>query len=365
MLKYSKILCATALSVLVFACENGDEQTKAPAQGTLVKSTVLGDRESGMYRTYPGKVHASEKVDLSFEIPGRLIELLVREAQEVKKGELIARLDPRDHQIKVDHQKARHHHAKVTYERYKKLLKTDTVARSAYDEKEALYKIAQSDLAAADKTLNDTYLRVPFSGIIANRYVDNYEDVQAKQKVVSLHDIEDIEIIINIPEADVSRAEQIERVKVTDSDFKIVGQASFPAIPGEQFPVRVKEVSTQADPKTQTYKTTLLMSTPTRALILPGMTANVRMKFVSKEAQYYLVPVEAVAVDDHGKYRVWIVDENTMSVKQRDITVGDMEKDSIKVLSGLQSGERIVTAGVNKLTDGMKVRLIKGRIGKE
>ena len=132
----------------------------------------------------------------------------------------------------------------------------------------------------------------------------------------------------------------------------------FDSIPGKKFPLKVKEYSTEADPATQTYQVVFVMNQPAEANILPGMTASVTAKSsAAKSRPYILVPAIAV-LDAPGNHPyVFVYDAKAGVVHKREVRIGRLQgSSSIHILDGLKPGEQIVTAGITKLEDGMKVR---------
>ena len=135
--------------------------------------------------------------------------------------------------------------------------------------------------------------------------------------------------------------------------------AEFAAAPGRQFPLTIKEYATRADPRTQTYQVTLQMPRPKGINILPGMTATVLGSPPVKErgGDRFVVPALAVFADEAGVSHVWVVDSDTMKVQKRKVTTGELAgTESIQILEGLESGEKIATTGVAQLREGMQVR---------
>ena len=188
------------------------------------------------------------------------------------------------------------------------------------------------------------------SGVISRRYVDNFQDVRAKQEIVSLDDISSVEILIDVPEIIVAT---IREGSAGDA------VAEFAASPGKQYPLRIKEYATRADPATQTYQVVLEMPQPEDINVLPGMTATVTgsPKQISDQAKgIYIVPAIAVAADDAGNPIVWIVDKETMKVSKRPVKTGDLTgTDSIQIVEGLKTGELVAISGVSRLREGMQV----------
>jgi RND family efflux transporter MFP subunit len=199
--------------------------------------------------------------------------------------------------------------------------------------------------------LNDTYLKAPFTGVIARRYVENFEEVRAKQPIVSLQDISRLEILIDVPE-------NVMATLKARGDAAGKAVAEFATVPGEKFSLDLKEFSTEADSLTQTYRVTLIMNQPPDANILPGMTAIVTGTTYMSDtnAVQFVIPAIAVFSDQSGDPFVWIVDPKTMKAGKRSVKTGELTgKDSIYIEDGLKPGETIAISGVSQLREGMKV----------
>ena len=135
----------------------------------------------------------------------------------------------------------------------------------------------------------------------------------------------------------------------------------FDQIKDTKFPLNLKEISTTADPNTRTFQVTLKMARPEKYNLLPGMTATVFAEVLDSEGvdlMSALLPVSAVVSDPDKNPRVWIVDEETMTVSSKPVTAGQMTMDSIMV-TDLQPGDRVVTAGAAFMREGMKVTLLQ------
>lgn len=327
----------------------------------LIKAVTIEANDKFSTRNYPAKVDADEKVDLSFLVPGRLVALPVEEGKEVKKGELMAKLDPTDYEIEVAHNAAKYELAKVTYARYKELLPSGAISKAQYDEKKAAYKLAKANLDKVKKDLKDTEIFAPFAGVIGKRYVENHQFVQAKEKIAILQDIRQIELIVFIPEQDISNADEIKRFENAVGKTQ-AGMAEFRTLPGEKFPLYVKAVSTKADPVSQNYEIKFLMKRPEEKLILPGMSANVKVQFSDRNTKIQ-IPFSSVLVANDGKHYVWKINKKTMRVKRVPVTLGKTLGSDVDIIKGLKMGDTIATAGAAYLTQDMKVTIQKNRIG--
>ncbi len=324
-----------------------------------LKTMVVETAFASGARNYPGKVKATQTVDLAFQVSGQLIEFPVKKGDEVEQGQLLARLDPRDYESALQAKEGLLTKAQSDYEKLQDLLERGSAGRQEVVDAKAAFDVAESEARIARKALEDTYLRAPFSGVIANTYVENFQNVMAKQRILSLQDVTSVEIEVSVPESRVVESKQ------KKGRYRFV--ATFDYLPGREFDVELKEFSTEADPLTQTYTATFVMPAPEDVVILPGMTATIREypKEGAPEADAsFAVPIDAVAVDGLGQYYVWIIrqaDGGTMTAHRQDVSVGEMAEDEVAVTDGLSRGDRIATAGVNVLQEGQRVRLMESR----
>ncbi len=346
-------------------------RTEIPSEPSIVrplKTMVIASPFSASGRKYPGTVRANEEVQLAFQVAGQLIEFAVKRGLEVEEGNLLGRLDPRDFENALAARQATLDAAQAEFERISGLAERDIATAKESTDAKAAYDAAVAELNIARKALEDTNLRAPFSGVIADTYVDNFQNINAKQAILSLQEIDEVEIVVNVPEERVIRAvraadrrrdpaEQAERER---ERYRFV--ATFEYLPGREFDVDVKEFTTDADPATQTYAATFVMPAPPDINILPGMTATIReykKKPDSDEALAYAVPLDAVPVDGQGDYFVWVVndgDGDTGTVQRVNVQVGEMVGDEILVTAGVEPGDRIALAGVHLLQEGQTVR---------
>ncbi len=341
-----------SVALILSGCGKKEVEEQAPAVRP-VKVFTVGGIESGKL-TFPGTVEAGEKAVLSFRVRGRLIELSIKEGQEVDKGALIGRLDPKDYQITVEEAQAQYQKAEADYKRYQTLYEKDAVPIADFDFRRAQRDVRKARLDEAKKNLSYTYLRAPFAGRIGNRYVENFMDVQANEKIVDVNDVTKVEIKIDLPES---------IIKGVRAGMKADPYAVFESVPDEKFPLEVKEVSNRADPATQTFKATFVMPQPEKVTLLPGMTAQVEVLIsetdeAGKKLQDIIIPAIAVVGDESGKSYVWVVDETDMTVHKKAVKAGEMVgSEDMHIKEGLQVGEKVVVAGMMKLTEGMKIRI--------
>ena len=355
------IFTGSCLLLFLSGCKEQKVEEAAPVVRP-VKTIIVGDSETGV-RTYPGMVQAADRVELSFRVGGPLIEIPVREGERVRKGRLLARIDPRDYQIALDRAKAEFARAESDYKRYQKLYETDAVPLADLELRQAQRDVAKSNLDNARADLNDTYLKAPFTGEIGERYFEIGEDLRPKQRVLSLHGTKMVEIIVNVPETGKARfdSEWIETLKII---------ARFTFAPDRAFDLTLTEFSASADPRTQTYRATFQMPQPEGVNIQPGMTADVVLSGLpsgtSPSTRGFIIPAVAVFAGDDGAQNVWVVNETDMTVHRTGVKAGTVTGTAdITILSGLSAGDRIVVAGVTTLREGMKVSLLEDHFAVE
>jgi RND family efflux transporter MFP subunit len=346
------------IAFILAACQGDSDQVVVQEVARPVKTMLVGVSESGGIRNFPGSVDAGQRADLSFRVDGKLIELPVKEGDDVKQGQVLAKLDPKDFQIVVNDKAASFSRAKADYTRAKKLVGPGHISRMDYDRIEADFKSRLADLNKAKQDLSYTILKAPFTGTIAKRYYQNYEEVVLNEVVFALRNNALLEVKINVPENIMQRI--VSKGEAEQEDIPV--SASFDAVPGKSFPLTFKEISTKADTKTKTFLATYTMPAPKSLNILPGMTATVTAD-LSKElsgdtANVYYLPVSAVTGDAKLESRIWVVDEKTMTVHPLAVKLGMMKANQVEVLDGISGQERVVIAGAGYMADGMKVLLM-------
>ncbi|MEW8508241.1 MAG: efflux RND transporter periplasmic adaptor subunit [Candidatus Thiodiazotropha sp.] len=349
------------ITALLFGCD------KPPPPDTEnvvrpVKSFVVEQAGSSDVRSFPARIDAGRKAELSFRVAGKLTRLSVKAGDYVEKDQLIATLDSTDYKIAYNNRKANFDKAKKDYARAQELVKKGHISKMDYDRLEAEFKSAKSALESAQQDLNYTKLSAPFKGVIAKRHVENFEEVQAKQVILDLQDITTLEIKFDVPESQL-RELQPDRESPQARRNQIPVSVSFSDLPGRTYPLTFREVSTKADAKTQTFQVTYTMPQVDDVTILPGMTATaiVDLSGFLNKSQRHLVPATAVVGDSDLEPRAWVIDEESMTVNSRKVKVGRLLGSRIEILEGLNPGERIVTAGTPFLLEGMEVRLLPVR----
>jgi len=363
------LLLMTTLLVLV-ACGEKEEITKDEVR--LVKAMQLADVEPFGGRWFPGKATAVQEANLSFRVSGRVEQIPFNIGAEVKQGDLLARLDPQDYQVELNNAKAQMSRASAEldlaeseYARVARVFDKDpgAVSKSMVDVRKAQLDTAKAKVASAEAAMEKatdnlgyTFLKAPFDGVVVERYVEQFEDVQANQQIIRLLDTSSIEFTVQIPE---TLMEHIDKV-ITLGAYVV-----FDTYPGVKVPAKIKKVGKEASKTTRTYPVTLVMNQPESFKILPGMAGRakgeraVSTKVAADAGMVGIeIPVSAIFAADGGKSYVWIIDEQTHNVNRHEVQVVNLTEQGALV-TGLETGRWIATAGVNTLVEGQQVRILE------
>jgi RND family efflux transporter MFP subunit len=366
-----KVFIIIALTAFLFGCGSEEAEVKPEAVRPVRVVTASGDNQLDS-RTYPGKVKASKEAILAFRLSGQVVELRVNEGDSVRKGQLIAMLDQRDYRAAVADYEAQLvgarstlREAKLNIERNTQLIQERIISQSAFDAAQSNYETSRARFLSLEQTLRRaklnlqyTELIAPFSGVVAKKYISNHEFVQAKEPIIDLEDLSALDIVVDMPENMWVRAFS-EGAKERTRNV-----ARFESLPGKSFPLRLKEYQTNADPGTQTYKVTLTIDDAEESGVYPGMTAEISGELQELAGDDSVsVPFHAVVGEAQGEKYVWVLNEDG-TVSKRKVEIGRISDLGMAlVTSGLAPGETLVSAGVNYLHEGEKVKVLEGRIG--
>lgn len=353
-----------AVLFVLFAA--GCSEAPAPEQGVKSRPVKIFTVDSGLgaeIRQFPATIEAATQAEMSFRVSGQLEALPVREGDVVEADQVIAQLDATDFKNTLEDREAVFENTERNFRRAGELIGSGSISQLDYDRMEADFRSARAALAQAKADVSYATLRAPFAGRIARRYVDNFEEIRAKQSIVYLQDTELLDVIIAMPESVIRSVttggeDELSNGSIEESSAdRVRAMASFDNRPNISYALELKEVATRADPDTQTFQMTFSMRQPDEFTVLPGMTGSVEIDFtdvMSTEAVTW-VPARAVQADANLSPRVFVLDSDSMQVRSVSIETGRVSGEMIEVLSGLNGGEEIVAVGASYLSDGMQV----------
>lgn len=306
-------------------------------------------------KSYAGEVQARQQTALSFRVGGQVTERLVDVGDQVKVGQVLARLDVQDAQLQLNAAKAQlesaqaaEKNAQVELKRFKQLLPSNAVSRSQYDSVENQYKAALSSLKQAQANYNVTQNQTSYNQLIANkngviteRNIEIGQVISAGQPAFQLAISGDREVVIGVPE------QAIAQIKV--------GQDALVTLwskPDERFAAYVREISPAAD-QSRTFSVKVALREGQNTIQL-GQSA--RVFFSSTESNVLSVPLASVSAAGKNAY-VWVVNTDN-SIRKVPVSVGEYGRDSVTIRSGLQPKDYVVVGGVHLLREKQKIQPI-------
>ncbi|MFG1345859.1 efflux RND transporter periplasmic adaptor subunit [Xanthobacter autotrophicus DSM 431] len=349
----------TCTALLLAAC--GEKQEAKAPEPRPVRTVLASSRVANDAVTLTGTVEAQNEATYGFRIGGRIIERLVNVGDQVKPGQVLARLDPQDEQNAVRSAQAALSAANANltqtrnqYERQRQLLARGFTPRAQYEQAEQAFLNARSQvedaearLQMAQDRLGFTDLKADSAGVVTRRRAEPGEVVQAGQAIVEVARQDGRDAVFDVPAqllAAVPADPVVEVALASDPSVKATG--------------RVREVAPQADPVTRTFRVRVGLIDAPEALRL-GTTVTGRV--VVDNGPVIEIPASALTrLND--KPAVWVVDGKSLTVALRPIEVLRFSPSTVTVADGLKPSEIVVTAGVQALHPGQKVRLLGAQL---
>jgi len=338
---------ALGASLILAACSQ--DPVAAPPAPRLVQLAEVVAQSGETRHEFVGRVEARLSVDMAFQVGGQLADLPLNEGVLIEQGTRVAALDLEDFQRAAREARVQLQQANTELERQRTLHDRGIASQAALDSAQTNYDLREVALQSARRNLGYATLSAPFDALVSRRLVDNYTIVAPGQPVVRLMDVSELRVSIPISEG---------MVATFDQDDLVTLEAAFAFLPGQTFPLIPRELVSEPDAASRTYRAVAALPADLPANILPGMTATVYAEFDSAAgAQTGLrVPLSAVSAAPDGSQRVWVYDVETRTVASRAITSAGFDGDTVLVTDGVASGDRVVTAGVSALHEGMAVR---------
>lgn len=354
-MKVARLAVALAVVLALTAC--GKRQAPVETARPVLVVHPSGGAQAA-FTAYAGEIRAREESALSFRIAGSLVKRLVDAGDRVRRGQLLAELDPDDADAKArvaqaqlaaaDAELAR---TSADRARYATLEQQKLVSRSLLDAQDTAHAAAAGQVRAARAQLDVarnqvayTRLQAPRDGVIANRLAEAGQTVSAGQTVYSLAGDGGREVAIALPET------RFREVRVGQPVMVELWSA-----PGQRLPGRVREISPAADPQARTYAARIALEGEALAAVDLGQSARVYMQ-QSGERAALGVPLSAVQRSADGKtHSLWLVDPATRRVRLVSVQLGTYGEDSVPVLAGVAADAWVVAAGGHLLREGQLV----------
>lgn len=337
------VVMMLGLSTLLTGCDKAISEPVDP-QIKPVKLLAVEDLSVAESDAFLARIDATYRAQLSFQVGGEIKQLLVKMGEEVRKGDLLATLEPSDLQLALNAAQARYSLAKTEWQRAKQLHEKKLVSTDSYEQQETQYKAALANWEQAKTDLSYTEIHAPFDGVVSYTYVKPHQVVAEKQEILNLIDNRVLDVSFALP---VTYVESLSLAQLKQAEMWVTMDSE----PNKRISGQFKEISTRPNPDTNSYQAVVTIDRPEDRNLLTGMTGQVH---IAKEniANLLLLPDSAWVTKQASQGEVWVMDSETQQVNRVTLTLNAQGG----VESGLDSNDYVVIAGVEHLVEGQTVK---------
>jgi RND family efflux transporter MFP subunit len=351
-MKRSLLSALLLTSAALTACSR---QEPPPLPDRPVKLMTVGAGSATATAELAGEVRARVESSLGFRVTGKIVARRVETGQRVRRGDELARIDPRDFELSGQSADsaliaatAQLDNARAEFARYQELSRKGFVSATEMERKrvelsaaEAQHQQASSSKSLEKNRLGDTVLRADVDGVVVAVQADVGEVVSAGQPVIRIAQDGPREIEVEFPENRTALAKLAK------------AQVALWANPSVRLPATLRELSAAADPVTRTFRARYTVKAPVDALAL-GQSATLLLQLPAMNAGTVRLPTTAI-FGKQGQTQVWLYDDKASTVKRHPVQSVGVDGNDVLV-TGLHTGMQVVTAGVHVLNDGQKVQ---------
>lgn len=349
----NKILVIISSLLLMASCNKSEEVQEVIRP---VKVVTAGGDINSQNMTFSGITVPSKETILSFKVTGPIANINLTQGQKIKKNEIVAEMDTRDYKInlevykkKYDAAKAASDNATFQYNRAEKMYKGGAMSKKNFDmitaQKKAtlsMLKEAEQGVAIAINKLKDTQLKAPYDGYISKKFVDSGSVVNAGTPIAVITAEGAPEINISVAGKDIKFLEKLKEAIFVPNDT-----------PEKNYKLKLKEIGKNPEFAKITYPA--VFEIQDNVDIRVGSTGKVIVTFSEDTQKDIYIPVTALFEDNGNKVFVY---ENGVAIA-KNVKIGNLKSDGkIEILEGLKKDDKVITAGVNNIIDGEKVKLL-------
>lgn len=294
--------------------------------------------------------------EVSFLVSGKVIQVLPREGDYIRKGQLLASIDPTDYQLSLTTATTQADMARIAYElaedehrRMKMLLDSKSLApndyekyKSAFESSRQQYEQGLASEKISRKRLTDTELHSPVNGFISKRSIEPGDTASPGRTAFEIVNLDTVEVSVGVPETDVQVVRVGQKAAIT-----------LPALPGESFKGVVRLMNVSADAGTRTFMTRISIPNSKHILRI-GMVAEAQIRG-DKVVKMLIAPIDAIVRDPQGATMVYVYYPDQKRVYAKRVEIGALREKELQIRGGLTGDEWIVLAGQTKIRDGSVV----------
>lgn len=341
-MKKNYLAAVCLLCITLTGCEDNKPSVKQvdPVKVKLMRVSSSLCSESVRFS---GTVQEEKGSLLSFPLMGRVNSVHVELGGRVRKGQLLATLDEIQMENTYQAANAALKQAEDAYRRMKELHDKGSLADMKWVEVQSKLQQAQSMEAVAKKNLADCKLYAPFDGVIAEKSLEEGQNVVPGVQVMKLVSGERLKVRISVPETEIAHVEKGQKAVI-----------KAPVLNGLKAEGIVVEKGIQANPLSRSYEVNIAVLTNNTGL-LPGMVTEVWLHDASKNRACVL-PADVIQLDESNCYFVWVKDADGKASK-RVITCGKFTANGVTVVDGLDEGDEVIIEGQQKVCEGTSLAL--------
>jgi RND family efflux transporter MFP subunit len=346
------IFALASAALLAAGCAKDEPKSEPPRP---VRSALVAQNGAEEW-TLSGEVRARYETRLSFRLPGQMLARKVEVGGRVSAGQTVAVLDSRDAELAASSARANLAQAEsqaalveADLKRFAELRARNFISQAEYDRREAQAVQAREQVAAARaqaaqaaNQVGYTLLTAPHAGVITAIEAEAGQVLAAGQTVARLARPEELEVAVSVPEHRLEAFRKASRYEIR-----------LWSAPGKSYRGRLRELSPVADPASRTYAARIALQEDGGLAI--GMTAELRVRAEGEALPQ--VPLSAL-FHREGRPAVWVIDGE--KVRLVEVVTGEVAGNAVTITDGLRPGQRVVTAGVQRLADGQRVALAAG-----
>ncbi|MCM1163820.1 MAG: efflux RND transporter periplasmic adaptor subunit [Muribaculaceae bacterium] len=338
-------------ALFISGCNSHDKPTQAPP--VRVKVEVLAHASAGSSGggVYSGTVESAEASVVGFSVPGTITDIYVKEGQKVAKGQVLARVKSESLNDERNIAVAELNEVRDLYNRLKKLHDANALPDVKWVEVQTRLQQAENAVALADRAVADATLTSPITGYVAEKLADEGQTVVPAQPVLKIVNLDRLQATVSVPETEIGSFGASRRAAVT-----------FDALDGVAVDGQMAQKDVVADPLTRSYS--VKFDIPSAGgKILPGMVCSVAVEGSTDStavATGYVLPSQALLLTSDNRQFVWTVRDS--KARRVFVTADELTAGGVNVRSGLQPGDSVIVAGMQKVGTGTEVVAIAENI---
>lgn len=339
-----KTFCFSLLLIVALPGCRGGHHSETSRQPLAVRTQTVQSLPLTTTLAYSGTIEASAMIELSPSMPGTIERVLVRAGRPVRRGQLLAVVNPESCRDALDLARAKLEQAEDARKRFEPMHKNSSMPDIKMVEIETGVRQARAAVSIAEKNLRDCQILAPTDGVIGRRAIEAGMNVLPGIPAFTLLQLDSLLVKIAVPENEIAMLKADLEAQI------VVGAISETPCQG-----RVTEIGVLANPLSRSYEVKITLDKPD-SRIRPGMVCNVSIPLPTAQTRI-TIERSALQVDETGKRFVFVVDPRGIAAK-RPVQTGRLVQDRIAVEEGLQDGELVVVSGTHKIHDGDTVRII-------